>query len=774
MCRALLMLTLTTITLSVPRLAMGDTVDEAAWAVRHGRPQLALRVLPEQPKEAIQRLQRAMALVQLGGAPDQAVRLLHRLEHDKATRHLGDLVLYLRAEAQLAAGQAKAAARTFRRAARWSGSRFVDRANLRRAEATLAAGQARTAVWRYRSLLKAQPEHPRRLQLRLSMARAEELAGSPEAAAEILQDIFLSHPSAPEAGKAEQELARLARNGTVLPAPEWPLELNRAKILRRVKLLDKAEAELLALRHRYRRSSTHVTEVDQELVRVYMKGTKAAEALTLVRKLMKQTKSSGQLRNLRWLEADNMGDLGQAEEAAAGLMAGAVDRKGKVLRKRRPDAMRAFQVLVRFGRYEAALKLLDGPLAKEKVHIKALRRSRGWLAYRSGKYDRAIKELSDWTRRGGVRKAMALYWQARAHQRAGRGGQAITLYKDVLENHLSTYYGLLARSRLVEAGVEGAVEAGGGQCWPDPNAEGPPAPDRVPGLLAAMVEEYGERLPELGRASTLWRLGLREEARRELVLATLTYGFASRRGDVPHWWPRPEVERAHMGGPVPRRWFNKNARAINKVKAELRPALAQVLDQAGVFYYGWKLRPGRRTIRQTYPRAFSELVQASARTHRLDPNLLWAVMRTESTFRPDAVSRVGATGLMQIMPSTGRRLAAAMELEGFYHQQLYSPELNLQMSGWYMRAVLDKFNEQLPLVAAAYNGGPHNVARWLRRRGGGSNLDEFVEEMPFTESRLYGKKILRRVALYERIHCGKDDRLQSNKLETTYLTFPSF
>jgi len=757
-----------------PGLALGDTVDDAAWALRNGRLEQALNTLPAEPEAPEQQLQRAVVLVKLGGYPDEAIRLLKGLERNKATRHLGDLILFLRAEAQLAAGRGRDADRSYRKVARWPNSRWVDRANLKRGEAALAAGKAWRAVARYKSLIKAQPDHPRLLHIKLSMARATELNGDPRAAAEMLRTVWLENPSAPEAGIAEEELERLAMDGVKLPEPEWPLELNRAKRLRRVKLLERAEVELFGLRERYRRSRSHVYEIDRELVRVYMKGSKAKEALETVRRLKAQSQSPGQRQVLSWLEAECMGDMGQAKEAAEMLMKDAVGRKGKLLRKRRLDARHAFKVLVRFGEYGRALKLLDGPLSKENVPIKALRRSRGYLAYRSGDYDRAIKELEDWTRRGGIYRAMAVYWQARAHKKAGRGGMAITLYKDLLENHLRTYYGILARSRLIEAGVEGVLESGGEKCWPDPGAEGPPSPDRVPTLLTAMVDEHGEQLPELARARSLWRIGLREEARRELVLATLSYGFAARRGDKPHWWPRPEVERAHSGGPVPRRGWSKRTRAIFKARAELRPALAQLLDEAGVFYYGWKLGPRKRTIRQTFPRAFSDLVIDSARTHRLDPNLLWAVMRTESTFRPDAVSPVGATGLMQIMPSTGRRLAMGMEMKSFYHQQLYSPKLNLRMSGWYMRSVLDKFKEQLPLVAAAYNGGPHNVARWLRRRGGDADLDEFVEEMPFTESRRYGKKILRRVALYERVHCGKDDRLQSNNLDSTYLAFPNF
>ena len=106
--------------------------------------------------------------------------------------------------------------------------------------------------------------------------------------------------------------------------------------------------------------------------------------------------------------------------------------------------------------------------------------------------------------------------------------------------------------------------------------------------------------------------------------------------------------------------------------------------------------------------------------------------------------------------------------------QLFEPELNLNMAGWYLRALQAKFRGQLPLMAAGYNGGPHHVARWLDQHGKGADLDEFIEEIPFSESRRYAKKILRLVALYERLYCGKDDRRAVNALNVTYLPQPDF
>ena len=96
------------------------------------------------------------------------------------------------------------------------------------------------------------------------------------------------------------------------------------------------------------------------------------------------------------------------------------------------------------------------------------------------------------------------------------------------------------------------------------------------------------------------------------------------------------------------------------------------------------------------------------------------------------------------------------------------------MAAWYLRELNKKFKGQLMLVAAGYNGGPHNVALWLDQRGKQSTLDEFIEEIPFKESRLYAKKILKRVSLYERLYCNKDDRTVSFKLDPEYAAEPSW
>jgi len=117
-------------------------------------------------------------------------------------------------------------------------------------------------------------------------------------------------------------------------------------------------------------------------------------------------------------------------------------------------------------------------------------------------------------------------------------------------------------------------------------------------------------------------------------------------------------------------------------------------------------------------------------------------MAIESAFSPFVVSSAGAMGLLQIMPRTGWRIARALGRPGFHLDDLFCPEVNLRFGIWYLAALVERFRGQLPLALAGYNGGPHNIQRWLRARKTVPELDAFVEEIPFTETRAYVKKVV--------------------------------
>jgi soluble lytic murein transglycosylase len=139
-----------------------------------------------------------------------------------------------------------------------------------------------------------------------------------------------------------------------------------------------------------------------------------------------------------------------------------------------------------------------------------------------------------------------------------------------------------------------------------------------------------------------------------------------------------------------------------------------------------------------YPLQHENAIRVNARKHNLDPHLVMGLIRQESGYDPEARSPVGATGLMQIMPATGRELARRIPMI-FTERRLTDPEDNIQLGTLYLRQLLNRFNGVQELAIASYNGGMGNVSKW--RRGNQRPLDEFVESIPFPETRNYVKRV---------------------------------
>src|SRR5262249_50774002 len=127
-----------------------------------------------------------------------------------------------------------------------------------------------------------------------------------------------------------------------------------------------------------------------------------------------------------------------------------------------------------------------------------------------------------------------------------------------------------------------------------------------------------------------------------------------------------------------------------------------------------------------YPQAYRAEVEREAGNQNLDPFLVWAVMRRESTFHPGAISTANARGLMQLIPGTAQAISKALSFPAPATEELFSPEVNIRLGSWYLARLLERFRHPA-LSVAAYNAGPEVVARWARERRG-IPLDLFVEE----------------------------------------------
>jgi soluble lytic murein transglycosylase len=334
----------------------------------------------------------------------------------------------------------------------------------------------------------------------------------------------------------------------------------------------------------------------------------------------------------------------------------------------------------------------------------------GWLAYLRGDRARAAKRWSRLLEVAGGRTHQlgAAYWSGRAHEEMGARGEAQRLYRRVLAEAPRSYYGILAAAR-----ARGR-----------PNT-GQSGPERNPGLqLPADPTAELANDPSFVRIATLQRIGLAEDAAAEmedLVLSSV--------GDRMKLYALSAAyqkdEQYHLALRILRRHFAELA-------ASGHPAVPRVF---------WEI---------AYPLPWEQELRAAAARHGLDPLFVAAVVREESSFYPRAVSRAGARGLMQLMPATAAPMAAQRGLAFDSGGLLDEPAPNLEMGAAFLAGLLQEFSDPR-LALAAYNAGPRRLREWWRERRS-SDLEVFVEQIPFDETRFYVKRVMASWEEYRRVY----------------------
>ena len=167
---------------------------------------------------------------------------------------------------------------------------------------------------------------------------------------------------------------------------------------------------------------------------------------------------------------------------------------------------------------------------------------------------------------------------------------------------------------------------------------------------------------------------------------------------------------------------------------------------------GWALRDeghewDSRLIRVAFPLPYLDLIRREAMEWGVDPIILAAIIRQESAFKADIVSRAGAIGLMQVMPPTGAQLARVHGPSGFQEAHLASPEVSLHLGAAYFVEMSARYDGVLPLILSAYNAGPTRATRW-KQYPEISDLLRFTERIPFVETRGYVKNVRRNLGIY--------------------------
>ncbi len=355
--------------------------------------------------------------------------------------------------------------------------------------------------------------------------------------------------------------------------------------------------------------------------------------------------------------------------------------------------------------------------AFESRHADSRRRDearwfRGFSLIRAKKYAEARGVLlslpSDFPR--SQLAPQALYWAARAAQLAGASvtdaGPVVDVvaeYRGVVNGFAGTFYALLASERLKDLAID------------------LPLPFTVVPKILEVKRPAGLEL-----AALLARTGLFRDATQEVTRAlgsmpasdALTWGHALQAlGDF---------GAAH--------------------------ALAARYLWGAVY-----TQRAPEALSLMYPRAFRSSVEAWAEKNEVEPSLAWAIMRRESAFVPEVTSSADARGLMQLIPPTARSIATELKLPPADDAELYSPEWNIRLGTWYLRALTTRLHHPT-LVAAAYNGGPSSVARWAKERAE-LPLDQWVEEIPFKETRGYVKQVTIDLFIYRQLYGAEQQRL---------------
>lgn len=157
---------------------------------------------------------------------------------------------------------------------------------------------------------------------------------------------------------------------------------------------------------------------------------------------------------------------------------------------------------------------------------------------------------------------------------------------------------------------------------------------------------------------------------------------------------------------------------------------------------GWKIWSSDTVqMRFVYMWDYQQDIVTYSKKNNVDPFLVAAIIKNESNFKHDAVSKVGAVGLMQIMPETGRWIAEQMGLENYQDSDLYQTRKNIRMGCWYVGELEHEFQHNLVLLMVAYNAGRGQTHEWMQENGWDYNFND-IKSIPCPDTREYVAKVM--------------------------------
>jgi len=575
------------------------------------------------------------------------------------------------------------------------------------ANALIADGKASDAI----ELLE-KDRQPTRADLELVLGRAYEADDQSAKALTIFRNLYYTMPLSWEAGQVQGDLAKVEPL-----VQEHPVSIDakrtRADLLEKGKQYNEAANEYRDLVNEV--PSDQRPQLQVELAEALRHSGQQKEAKKLLESLPDFT------AEVNALKLFNLGEIARSANDDDEFLR-VVDQ----LRHQYPSSPSLEQSLLSAGNiyllrhdYDKAIdcyrelqqRVPEGGRASY-AHWKA-----AWLTLRQGRNDQAKADFEDqiaWYPSSSEVPA-ALYWRARLAEEDNDLPMAHAYYQTLSLRYRNYYYGELARERLAKLKVDVAAE--------------PPhyaVLDRVPpvnNLDKIAPDEVPTDNLRVQKAELLANGALMDFAVRELHAAA-----EEEKGN----WAPAEIARLYED-------LGRYDQAI------------ETLKHAAPNYFAVDLPNLPRSYWEAlFPRAYWTDLKKYASENALDPYLVASLIRQESEFNPNAVSRANAVGLMQLLPKVGKGVAKQEKIRHFNSQQLFTPTTNLRLGTRYFRSMVNQFGS-FEYALAAYNAGTDRVQDWM---GQGKYRDpqEFVESIPFTETREYVQNIMRNANVYRQLY----------------------
>ncbi len=393
-----------------------------------------------------------------------------------------------------------------------------------------------------------------------------------------------------------------------------------------------------------------------------------------------------------------------------------------------------------------------------------------WIHYLRKDYDGSRSGLKHmmrsrrWRRRNPKTTRKATYWLAMGHLKDGNLVEAKRVFKKLSTDNLFNYYSLASQARLESLkDVDVKRELAKIPVPADPDVvieaiEDEPSEEQESETVLAKEEEEGEEVEEdVASSDPVGQLVEAPDEEEKTIVTTFKDPRLAARFDR-----ATDLELLGLNDLAKWELYAIEKRTRNR---EYLKALTTHYERIGAYhrssyigeihFVGDRKRQELSTVKplwlSTYPIAFKRSVETFSKSFGVPKELVWAIMRTESHYKKNARSPVGALGLMQIMPYTGQRLAKLLSINGFESSGLLEPDMNIRLGTRYLSRLSRKFDGNIGMIAAGYNAGPHRVDRWLKSFGH-LDMDEFIEHIPYLQTREYVKKVTRNFYVYKRLY----------------------